>query len=162
MEISTYSSRPIVKIYLFVLGFFNALLYTPIVFSLVFIFLAGLVLIQGNGNSEILRLIPNGSYSGNDVMKYYGIVSLVISAVISLLEIVARKKFVISAKAKILGLGIFFTVGYLILYILFVNRTDLNAGAIIGIILSLYLITISAIIANALLTKFIKWVNKAF
>ena len=111
-------SKLIIRIFLWVLNFFKAVFYAPVVISfagILFIFLAGL---QDTGSSHISISIIHfifpreGSYDGGDIMAKYGWYALIASLVVGLIGLLTGKKFELRRKTTFWILAITAVLGW--------------------------------------------------
>ena len=125
-ELKVYKVKIVSIVYGFILMFFIAGWYIPIVASFA-LFITIPIIIFGD-SFGLLRFIPDGYYTETDLLVFFGKIAFGFSVVISLAEAVFKRRFIISAKTKIKWLGSLLFVGYSMVFVLLAFKTELTLG----------------------------------
>ena len=152
----------ILKIFTYILGIFQAALYTPIVLSIALFVVIIPRLFQGDLNNPLFRFLPNGHYTTTDILVIYGKYAFGLSLVIAFAEMMWKKRFTISIKKKIVLFGLLLLVGYSLTFIFFVTKTKLTIGDTLIVLVPSFILSFFAVCLSTLVSKFINFLNQIF
>lgn len=108
------------KLFIFVLRFFNAIFFTPILLSACFIIFSFVIFLQDKSplvGNFVAIFFKDGVYTEKDIVVVYSKYAFFVSLALAFIETILNKKFVLSARKRFFSLLVFFTVGYSSLFV---------------------------------------------
>jgi len=157
---NNWSSVYAFKIFIYILGIFRAIIYTPVVLSFIFFIVFIPTLFQSDFANPLFRLVGDGHYTTADILSIYGKYAFAFSLLISLAEIILQKRLTISVKKKMLLVIILLLAGYCFILIFFIVKTELNIASILPFLILAFTFSFFAVLLNALLEMLINLLNQ--
>lgn len=150
------------RVFIFIVGIFQAALYTPFVISLAFFIIFIPVLFQHNLTNPLLSLFPQGEYNTARLLAVYGKYAFVVSLTISFGEMLLKKRFNISLRKKLAFASIVLVIGYGLAWASMTYKFGAPKGWTALVMLLLSLFALAGISLVGLLTAVTKFLEKAF
>ncbi|MCX6791047.1 MAG: hypothetical protein NTV62_02535 [Candidatus Gribaldobacteria bacterium] len=152
----------VLKVFVYLLGIFQAALYTPIVLSFVLFIVIIPMLFQGDLATPLFSLLfGGGAYmvNENDVMAMYGKYAFGFSLIVAFTEIIFKKRLAINLKKKVLGLGLLLLIGYIFTFFFFITKSKFSLGETLLFLIPFFIFSLLAVLLSSLLSKLIRFLN---
>lgn len=147
------------KFFIYILGIFQAALYTPVILSGI-LFVAIISVFFKNGLiSPLLIFFHNGYYKSADIMAIYGGYAFGASLTVTFVEMVTRKQFKISIRKKAVLLGTLLLIGYSFVFVFFI-KVGLSVGEIAIILVPLFILSVLSVFLRMCLEFLTNFLNK--
>ena|SRR3989338_8006770 len=148
------------KVFIYTLGVFQAILYTPVVLSGVLFIVIIPLLFQNGFTNPLLKFFPNGNYETHEILVVYGKYAFGLSLVIAFTEMIFKKRFSISIKKKIVWLVLLLLAGYGLVLTFFLTKTEVGTFGILAVLIPFFIFSILAVYVSALLGALISYLSR--